>query len=741
MVLGDFSVGEALSTDGGALVEDASASFDAPKGRNDGDATKPNGSASTRDGGLPEAADGEATLGARDGDSSVGTADAFVDSSAPPDACPPSSPTLCLGSCVDEQTSPTACGGCGAGYACGAGLACLAGQCVGPGLTLSPTQYVFGTLAVGASSAPRPFVVSNTGAGPSASLATSLGGANASEFTLAADGCVGHVVAAGASCTISVQFAPKARGAKSASLDVNGGQLTAALTGSAQDTVALTVTKSGTGGGTVSGDRIACGATCSEQVTRTSTIDPTVVLTAAPDATSVFSGWSGACSGTSPTCSVTMSQAQAVTAKFDVQLVTLTFMARVFGPASGSVVSSPAGINCTAPCTQSASFAAGTTVTLTAAGGFPVWWGGQPGCSGTTCSMTMGAAQTLTVTFVGNNFVFATSTQHDGALGGPTGADALCNGAAAAAGLPGHYIAWVATQTSNPATRLGTARGWLRTDGLPFADTLAGLAIGRVYYPARLDELGHPTSSFFALTGANEDGTAVANSSGVLNCSDFTSNSNAAMSYYAFGDLNGGSVAWASTGFDVTYCGSQGALLCFGSDSSRPVTVTPAAGRRAFVSKNVFTSGGGLASADAICQSDATSAGLANASHFLALMATNTTSALSRFDMTKAAWVRIDGLPIVSKATDLVSAPLMSSVSQYADGTYVTSVVAAFTGSESPATIDGTGVTCNNWTSTSATDSAIVGYAVTTSSEWFDRVTLNGSGICTTPASVYCFEN
>jgi|GEM_PF-4521681 hypothetical protein len=70
------------------------------------------------------------------------------------------------------------------------------------------------------------------------------------------------------------------------------------------------------------------------------------------------------------------------------------------GTGSGNVTSSPAGINCGATCT--ASFAQGTTVTLTAAPAsgsvFAGWSGG--GCSGTgTCTVTMSAAQSVTATF------------------------------------------------------------------------------------------------------------------------------------------------------------------------------------------------------------------------------------------------------------------------------------------------------------------------------------------------------
>jgi uncharacterized repeat protein (TIGR02543 family) len=76
----------------------------------------------------------------------------------------------------------------------------------------------------------------------------------------------------------------------------------------------LTVRRSGTGLGRVisSPAGISCGSTCS----RSFNYGAKVTLTATAATGSRFSGWTGACTGTSRTCIVTMTQARFVTAKF-----------------------------------------------------------------------------------------------------------------------------------------------------------------------------------------------------------------------------------------------------------------------------------------------------------------------------------------------------------------------------------------------------------------------------------------
>ena len=125
---------------------------------------------------------------------------------------------------------------------------------------------------------------------------------------------------------------------------------------------ALSVTRTGSGAGSVASS--PTGINCPVGSCSASFTSGTLVtLTATPNANSIFTGWSGAgCSGTS-TCTVTMNGAKSVTANF--QLASYALNVTLAGSGAGSVVSSPAGINCSAG-SCSAFFTSGTLVTLTA---------------------------------------------------------------------------------------------------------------------------------------------------------------------------------------------------------------------------------------------------------------------------------------------------------------------------------------------------------------------------------------
>jgi hypothetical protein len=139
-----------------------------------------------------------------------------------------------------------------------------------------------------------------------------------------------------------------------------------------------------TGGGTVSAPspKISCGNACAAF-----TLNGTAVTLTANPGNNVFTGWTGACSGTQPTCTIPVNGLMQVGASFLPQ-----FTLSASRSNSGTVTASPTGndraINCPGNC--SAKFTQGTTVFLTAtppAGKQFLNWTGA--CTGTSpvCSV------------------------------------------------------------------------------------------------------------------------------------------------------------------------------------------------------------------------------------------------------------------------------------------------------------------------------------------------------------------
>jgi hypothetical protein len=162
--------------------------------------------------------------------------------------------------------------------------------------------------------------------------------------------------------------------------------------------VELNVSKGGLGTGTVKSTPagIECGAKCAAKFDEGST----VTLTGSPGANTEAVKWSG-CSSVNGEgkCLVTMSEAKAVTATFNVEGPQLSVVKA--GDGVGTVTSSPAALDCGAAC--AVNFVKDSTVTLTAVPGLhtePAAWSGCTEIAAENkCKVTMSAAKAVTATF------------------------------------------------------------------------------------------------------------------------------------------------------------------------------------------------------------------------------------------------------------------------------------------------------------------------------------------------------
>jgi len=185
----------------------------------------------------------------------------------------------------------------------------------------------------------------------------------------------------------------------------------------------LTLTKSpapnaGTGTGSVTSKPkgVKCGAACDKAVASMYKGTP-VVLTEKPSTGSTFVEWTGACSGSSPTCTVPMSEDEEVGAVF-------TGTSKAFSPAEALTVSKgessgygtvkgSGGLGCEAECSSTTVLyqgpitepkpKPGKTVALTQAPAFGSEFSGWSGCDSITeageCLVTMETAKAVTAEY------------------------------------------------------------------------------------------------------------------------------------------------------------------------------------------------------------------------------------------------------------------------------------------------------------------------------------------------------
>lgn len=316
-----------------------------------------------------------------------------------------------------------------------------------------------------------------------------------------------------------------------------------------------------------------------------------------------------------------------------------------------------------------------------------------------------------------------------GNLGGLAGADAQCQSLATGAGLSGTFKAWLSTSTVDAGTRLGTARGFIRPDGQPFADLVSDITAGRILHPLIIDETGANIGFRNVWTGTAPDGTVIAGST----CLDWTDSTNTKLGGLGFSSA--GTFEWTDSSGALSCNNASQHLYCFDTSIVKPLTVSPTTGRIAFATVGNFDTSSGISGADTVCATQATAAGLVGT--FKALLSTSSASAASRFNLGAGSlpYVRPDGIKIGDAPTIAAGTALDSGIWQHADGSYDS--VAVWTGSTAP-NVAGSSManTCDDWTNATGAASSIIADSPRTDPIWWNWQVNN----CNGGASLYCLQ-
>ncbi len=406
--------------------------------------------------------------------------------------------------------------------------------------SLAPSTLTFASTSVGATSPTQTITVSNTGSLPLTPSSVSLSGTNPGDFS-ESDTCSGQTIPSGSTCTIQVDFAPSQQGTRTASLtvfaNVAGGQLQAALTGTAVAPAAVTLQPS-----TLAFSPQQTGTTASAQaISIENTGGNTLTLTSAT-VTGPFQISSNGCGSSLPSSNACA--------------ISITFSPTTTGAASGTLTLVDSAGTQTAPLTGTGIAPATDTLSATSVN-FP----------GTVIQQTS-APLTVTLTNSGGQPLSSLGTS----VSGPFAVASTCGGALAAGSSCTFSI------TYSP-TAIGTAHGSLTVSDALRSQSIAlngtGLARPVITLSSSSLNFGHQQVNFtigpLSVTLSNTGGSPL------LNATPTFSGPGAA-SFQIAGNSCGASVAAGATCelklvFDPQSTGAQNATLTI---SSPAPGVTPA---------------------------------------------------------------------------------------------------------------------------------------------------------------------
>jgi hypothetical protein len=309
------------------------------------------------------------------------------------------------------------------------------------------------------------------------------------------------------------------------------------------------------------------------------------------------------------------------------------------------------------------------------------------------------------------NYMFATSRGSSAAT--LADADAWCGSLAGSAAIPGRYVAWLSDATTNAKDRISGARGWIRPDGLPFADTADDIATGQLFYPPDIDESQGLVQSQI-LTGTLADGTA--SPGGQFGDVNVTT-----------GEPDGGVGVWSDSGNTLPDVGSL--FYCFQIDHQAVVAPPRATTSLVFLSVGTQPGDAGVAAFDLTCTSEYQAKLGSGAGSAVALVATDTTSAGSRLVLGHGPWVRPDGVAAIRSDAMGLLAPIEITLA----GQHVASAAQVWTGAATLSSIAAGADACSgNWGTTGGTGS------VGSPNRSGGTALANGSAACNTAHPLYC---
>lgn len=162
------------------------------------------------------------------------------------------------------------------------------------------------------------------------------------------------------------------------------------------------------------------------------------------------------------------------------------------------------------------------TPTNVSATSFDVVVGPQPEGDASVQVTRSDGGQSLVATFRFKTefIIFTTQSTTDGDIGGVTGADAICAAEAAAAGLPGTFLAWISDSTVDPTARFSKILPYELPPPVStsVASGWADLTDGSIGAPLDVDASGTTlTTVLRSWTATSSTGSAIPN-----NCDDWT---------------------------------------------------------------------------------------------------------------------------------------------------------------------------------------------------------------------------